>query len=247
MATEIDDAGGVSLAVSEGVETPAGGAAIVQAAVNAFGRVDIVVNNAGMLQDKTFAKMTPEMVDAVFAVHLKGAFHVTKAAWPHMQAQGFGRIVNTSSGAGLFGNFGQANYATAKMGLVGFTKVLAVEGERYGIKANAIAPMARTRMTENLIGEHLREHLEPSLVSPVVAWLAHEDCPVTGEVFSVGGGRVALVFLGVTQGIYSPTLSLEDVRDGADRILDPTGATIPNDLGAETALLVAQLPRRDDH
>ena len=124
----------------------------MKTAIDAFGRVDIVINNAGILRDKAFQNMTPDQLDPVLDVHLKGAFYVTQPAWQIMREQGYGRIVNTSSGAGIFGNFGQTNYGAAKMGLVGLTRVLAVEGAKNNIKANAIAPVAKTRMTEELLG-----------------------------------------------------------------------------------------------
>ena len=129
-------------------------------------------------------------------VHLRGAFYVTQPAWVHMREQSYGRVVVTASSAGLLGNFGQANYGAAKMGLVGLAHVLAQEGERYNIKTNAIAPTAGTRMTREIFGDELADKLAPGLVSPVVAWLAHEDCPVSGHTYSVGGGRVARVFVG---------------------------------------------------
>ena len=185
---EIAAAGGEAVADANSVATPDGGAAIVQTAIDAFGRVDIVVNNAGILRDKSFANMNPDLVDPVIDVHLRGAFHVTQPAWQHMREQNYGRIISTSSSTGLFGNFGQANYGAAKMGLVGLTRVLAVEGAKYGIKANVIAPLALTRMTESLLGP-LGEKVAPERVSPVVAYLAHETCEATGRVFSVGGGR----------------------------------------------------------
>src|SRR5579883_2525109 len=131
VAREIEDAGGSAVAAIDSVDTAQGAAAVVGLALESFGRVDILINNAGILQDKTFANMTTDMFDAVLAVHVMGAMHVTKAAWPHLVEQRYGRIVNATSTAGLFGNFGQANYATAKMGLVGFTRVLAIEGARY--------------------------------------------------------------------------------------------------------------------
>jgi NAD(P)-dependent dehydrogenase (short-subunit alcohol dehydrogenase family) len=232
---EITAAGGEAVADTSSVATAEGGAAIVQAAVEAFGRVDIVVNNAGILRDKAFHNAGPDLWNPVFAVHLVGAFNVTQPAFARMREQGYGRIISTSSAAGLFGNFGQTNYGAAKMGLVGLTRVLAVEGAKYGIKANVIAPLALTRMTEAIMGS-LGERLDPGLVSPLVAFLAHEDCDVSGEIFSVGGGRVARIFIGESPGYYSPELTPEDVRDHWDEIRDTEGFAIPMNLGEETAL-----------
>jgi NAD(P)-dependent dehydrogenase (short-subunit alcohol dehydrogenase family) len=176
----------------------------------------------------------------VFDVHLKGAFHVTQPAWVLMREQGYGRIISTSSAAGIFGNFGQTNYGAAKLGLVGFTRVLAVEGAKYNIKANAIAPLALTRMTEDLMGA-LADKLDPGQVSPIVAWLAHEDCPVTGQVYSVGGGRVANVFFGETQGYTKPGHSLEDVRDNWEAIMSQKDYFVPQNLAEETAAFFNKL------
>lgn len=232
VAKEIEDAGGVALANTDSVATAEGGEAIVQSAVDAYGRVDIVINNAGILRDKAFHNMTPELLEPVIDVHLKGAFYVTRPAWVHMREQGYGRVVNTASNAGIIGNFGQTNYGAAKMGLVGFTRVLAAEGAKSNIKANVIAPIARTRMTEELLGP-LAEKLDPSAVSPIVAWLCHEDCPVTGEIYSASGGRVARFFIGLTHGYYNPELTLEDVRDHFDEIRDETDYLVPQGMGDE--------------
>ncbi len=234
---EIKAAGGEAVADTNSVATPEGGRAIVQTAIDAFGRVDIVINNAGILRDKAFHNMEPELLNPVLDVHLKGAFYVTQPAFVKMREQGFGRIISTSSAAGVFGNFGQTNYGAAKMGLVGFTRVLAVEGARFNIKANAIAPLALTRMTEDILGG-LKDKLDPGLVSPLVAYLAHEDCPVSGQLFSVGGGRVAQVFMGETNGYYNPALSPEDVQDNWEQIVDRQGYAVPNNLGEETALFL---------
>lgn len=234
---EIKTAGGEAVADTNSVATPEGGRAIVQTAIDAFGRVDIVINNAGILRDKAFHNMEPDLLNPVLDVHLKGAFYVTQPAFVKMREQGFGRIISTSSAAGVFGNFGQTNYGAAKMGLVGFTRVLAVEGARFNIKANAIAPLALTRMTEDILGG-LKDKLDPGLVSPLVAFLAHEDCPVSGQLFSVGGGRVAQVFLGETNGYYNPALSPEDVQDNWEQITDREGYAVPNNLGEETALFL---------
>ena len=234
---EIKALGGEAVADTNSVSTPEGGAAIIKSAVDAYGRVDVVVNNAGILRDKAFHNMEPELLDPVIDVHLKGAFNVTRPAWVLMREQGYGRIVSTSSAAGIFGNFGQTNYGAAKMGLVGFTRVLAVEGAKYNIKANAIAPLALTRMTESIMGG-LGDKLDPGLVSPLVAYLAHEDCPVSGQIFSVGGGRVAQVFIGETQGFHSPTLSMEDIRDNWDTIINRDGYGVPMNLAEETAMFL---------
>jgi len=234
---EIKAAGGEAVANADSVATPEGGAAIVKTAIDAFGRVDIVINNAGILRDKAFHNMTPDLVDPVIAVHLKGAFNVTQAAWPHMREQGYGRVISTSSAAGIFGNFGQANYGAAKMGLVGFTRVLAIEGAKYNIKANAIAPLALTRMTESIMGA-LGDKLDPALVTPLVTYLASDECEATGRVFSVGGGRVAEVFIGETKGYHHAELSPEDVRDNWATITDQTGYAVPMNLGDETALFL---------
>ena len=152
MVDEIKAAGGEAVANYDSVATPEGGAAIVKTAVDTFGKVDIIINNAGILRDTSFKNMTPDQVNPVLDVHLRGAFYVTQPAWQLMRDQGYGRIVNTASAAGIFGNFGQTNYGAAKMGLVGLTRVLAVEGAKNNIKVNAIAPVAKTRMTEELLG-----------------------------------------------------------------------------------------------
>ena len=240
VAQEIEDAGGVAVANSDSVATPEGGEAIVQTALDEFGQVDIVINNAGILRDKTFHKMTSEFLDPVIDVHLKGAFNVTVPAWKQMREQGYGRVVSTASAAGILGNFGQANYGAAKMGLVGFTRVLAQEGRKYNIHANAIAPIAKTRMTEELLGA-LGDKLAPELISPVVAWLVHEDCEATSELYSVGGGTVSRMFIGLTPGYFDPDLTTEDVRDHWAEINDEEGYIVPRGLNDELKKLMAIL------
>ncbi len=148
--------------------------------------------------------------------------------------------VNTASNAGILGNFGQTNYGAAKMGLVGLTRVLAQEGRKYDIKVNAIAPIARTRMTEELLGP-LAEKLDPETVTPVVAWLVHEDCPVTGEIYSAGGGRVARFFVGMTKGWFDPDITMESVRDHFDEIRDEAGYTVPRGTNDEIKLVLDAL------
>jgi NAD(P)-dependent dehydrogenase (short-subunit alcohol dehydrogenase family) len=238
---EITAAGGEATPNYDTVATPEGGKAIVQTALDAFGRVDIVVNNAGILRDAAFKNMDAEKLEPVLDVHVKGAFYVTQAAWQHMRDQSYGRIVNTSSAAGIFGNFGQTNYGAAKAGLVGFTRVLAVEGAKNNIKANAIAPVAKTRMTEELLGA-MADKLDPKFITPVVAWLAHEDVPVSGEVYSCGGGHVARIFTAVTQGWTDvENLTVEDIRDHFDEIRDEDGYAVPGNLTDELMLTLKAL------
>jgi NAD(P)-dependent dehydrogenase (short-subunit alcohol dehydrogenase family) len=239
-ADEIVAAGGKAVSDTSSVVTPEGGKAIVDTALEAFGRVDIVVNNAGILRDKTFQNMTPEQLEPVLDVHLRGAFNVTRPAWLQMREQRYGRVLLTSSNAGILGNFGQSNYGAAKMGLVGLARVLAQEGARYGIAVNVLAPIARTRMTQDLLGP-AGAQLDPRLVAPVAAFLVHQDCPVTGEIFSAGGGRVARFFVGLTRGYVNPDLRPEDVRDHFDQIRAEPGYTVPAGVADEIAGLVERL------
>jgi NAD(P)-dependent dehydrogenase (short-subunit alcohol dehydrogenase family) len=237
---EVKAAGGEAVANYDSVATPEGGANIVKTAMDAFGRIDIIINNAGILRDASFKNMTPDQLNPVLDVHLRGAFYVTQPAWSIMRDQGYGRIVNTASGAGVFGNFGQTNYGAAKMGLLGFTRVLAVEGAKNNIKANAIAPVAKTRMTEDLLGP-VADKLGPEYVTPVVTYLVHESCPVSGEVYSVGGGRVARVFIGVTPGFVDHELTAESVRDHFDEIRDEKDYAVPANLNEEMGLALKAL------
>lgn len=237
---EIKAAGGEAVPNYDSVATPEGGKAIVQTAIDTWGRVDIIVNNAGILRDASFKNMDPDTLNPVLDVHLRGAFYVTQPAWQHMREQNYGRIVNTASGAGIFGNFGQTNYGAAKMGLVGFTRVLAVEGAKNNIKANAIAPVAKTRMTEDLLGP-AADNLLPEAVTPVVTYLAHESCEVSGEVYSVGGGRVARVFIGVTPGWVKKGHTPEDVAENFAQIRDPEGYEIPANLNEELMIALKSI------
>lgn len=236
---EVVASGGTAVADVNSVASPEGGEALVALTVEAFGRIDIVVNNAGVLADKAFQNLTPELIEAVVDVHLKAAFWVTRPAWAHMREQGYGRVVNITSSAGLLGNFGQTNYAAAKMGLVGLTRALAVEGAVKGIKVNAVAPLARTAMTEELLGP-LGDRFPPELVAPVVAWLCHEDCRANGEIYSAGGGRVARFFIGLTPGWHDSALTPESVRDNFEVIGAEAGYSLPASPADELAEIVSR-------
>jgi NAD(P)-dependent dehydrogenase (short-subunit alcohol dehydrogenase family) len=241
--SEIKAAGGEAVANYDSVSTPDGGKKITQCALDHFGRVDIVINNAGVLRDKTFLKLTPEELEIVLDVHLKGAFYVTQPAFASMKENNYGRILMTASAAGVFGNFGQTNYGAAKMGLVGLAHVLAIEGAKNNIKCNVIAPIAKTRMTEQLLGP-LADQVLPEHVTPLVAYLVSEKCELTHEVFSVGGGRFARIFVGLAPGWYAgkgKVASPEDIRDHIDQIRNPEGYIIPANIGEEMMQLMKVL------
>ena len=241
---EIRAGGGEAVANHDSVATWEGGEAIVAAALEAFGRIDVVVNNAGILRDVSFAKLAEPELDLVLKVHLYGGFHVARAAWPHLKEQGYGRIVSTTSGSGLYGNFGQTNYGAAKLGLVGLTRSLAIEGAKYGITANAIAPVAASRMTEDVMPPQLLERLQPEHVSPVVAWLASEACTDTGRIYSVGGGYLARVAIVEGEGVtFDGVATPEDVAarwEDVNRV-GPGGQEMTHGVFEQTGKIVQAL------
>ena len=235
---EIKAAGGEAVANGASVADKAGAESIVADAIKAFGRVDIVVNNAGILRDKSFKKMELSDFDLVTSVHLLGGAYVTKAAWPHMVEQNYGRIVMTTSSSGLYGNFGQANYGAAKLGLVGLMNTLKLEGAKSNIHVNTIAPVAATRMTENLgIPEEVFKQLKPELISPAVLFLSHDDAP-TGTIIEAGAGYFAKVQIVEGKGAkLGQDATLEDFAANWDKISDMSEAK-PFNNGAEVTLKI---------
>lgn len=236
---EIKDAGGEAVACYDSVATPEGGRAIVDAAMDAFGSVDSVIHNAGILRDRSLATMSPEDVDAVLDVHLRGGFNVTIPAFARMKEAGYGRLVMTSSSSGLLGNFGQANYGAAKTGLVGLVHVAAIEGARHGILANVIAPGARTRMTQGLLGPEMDDLLDPSQVAAMAVFLASPQCSQTHEIYSAGGGRFARYVVGLNDGWFTADrpASPDDVLHNLAQIRDLSSLEVFDSGADELAVL----------
>jgi NAD(P)-dependent dehydrogenase (short-subunit alcohol dehydrogenase family) len=234
LVDEITSSGGRAVSAVVDIATESGAEAVVGVAIEGYGRIDIVVNNAGILRSSPFGEMTAELWDRIVAVNLRGTFLVTHAAWPHMTDQGYGRIVSTTSNSGLLGVAGSSAYASAKAAIWGFTRSLSLEGRELGINVNAIAPMAYTAMSaaskiapkswQTGEGDAWSRRLDVNQVSPVVAWLAHEMCDLNGQVLSAVGGRVARFAMRVTEGFDADELTPEMVRDHeSDLLADDPG------------------------
>ncbi len=240
VVAEIKAAGGQAVPNYDSVADPKSAANIVKTAVDSFGTIDIVVNNAGVLRDKTFHNMTVEDFDFVVKVHFLGTAYVTHAAWPIMRGKAYGRVVVTSSNAGIYGNFGQANYGGAKLAVVGFMNALRLEGQKYNVLVNALAPVAGTRMTESLLTPEMLARLDPAFVSPMVAYLCSEQCQRTGDIWSAGAGYFARIEYREAPGVRiqgrAPTV--EDVADNIDRIADLSTSKVFRTSSEEVAMVV---------
>jgi len=241
VVAEIEAAGGVAMANGASVTDFAAVQAMVQQAVDAWGRVDILVNNAGILRDKSFAKMELDDFRMVMDVHLMGAVHCTKAVWPHMVAQKYGRILMTTSSSGLYGNFGQSNYGAAKMALVGLMQTLSIEGAKHHVHVNCLAPTAATRMTEDLMPPQVLAALKPEAVVPAMLVLVGQDAP-SRTILCAGAGSVEAAQITLTQGVWigldgdAP----ERLQDALGAVVDGSGASVPASGAAQGAFEITR-------
>lgn len=241
VVNEIKASGGEAAPNFDSVEN---GESIVKAAIDAFGRVDIVVNNAGILRDVSFHKMTQDDWDKVMSVHLIGTYAVTKAAWPHLRDQEWGRVIMTTSAAGLYGNFGQANYSAAKMGIAGLGQTLAIEGEKRNVLVNIIAPIAGSRLTETVLPKEICDQLKPEYVSPLVAYLCSEENKTNGAIYEVGAGIVARVKWFRNQGAAIPLkdgITIEKVAENWEKINDMKEGQFCDSLQASSMMTMQNL------
>ncbi|HZQ33521.1 MAG TPA: SDR family oxidoreductase [Mycobacterium sp.] len=229
VVAEIKEAGGRAVANYDSVAETEGAENIVKTALDEFGAIHGIVSNAGILRDGTFHKMPFENWDAVLKVHLYGGYNVIRAAWPHFREQSYGRVVVATSTSGLFGNFGQANYSAAKLGLVGLINTLAQEGGKYNIKTNALAPIAATRMTQDILPPEVFEKLTPEYVAPIVAYLCSEEVPDTASIFIVGGGKVQRAALFQNEGVtFDHVPTVDEVAGKWNEIDDLSAAKQAN-------------------
>ncbi|MEK9868660.1 MAG: SDR family oxidoreductase [Gammaproteobacteria bacterium] len=238
---EIKAAGGQAVADYNSVTD---GDGIVQSALDTFGRVDVVINNAGILRDKSFHKMTDEDWNLIFEVHVRGAYKVTHAAWPLMREQNYGRVIFTTSAAGIYGNFGQTNYSAAKLAQLGMAQTLAAEGRSKNICVNTIAPIAGSRLTETVMSKEMVEVLKPEFVTPLLVKLCSEDSTVTNGLFEVGAGFVAQLRWERTRGSMFDTgegFSAEDIEEAWNQITDFTDATHPKDIAEANKTIFSSL------
>ncbi len=238
---EIKRAGGEAVANFDDVSEVEGANRLIQQAVDQFGTVDVLICNAGILRDKSFLKMSLDDFELVLRVHLLGTVYVTRAAFPVMKVKGYGRIVLTTSASGLYGNFGQTNYAAAKLGLVGFMNSLKLEGLRYNIRINAVAPMAATRLAQGVFPQEMASRLKPELVAPLVAYLCSEQCEASGDIISAGAGSYNAVKIVESKGVrfgteqeITPEMIAAKYRD----IGNLEGATFFNDAQEEFAFVL---------
>lgn len=251
VAAEIIEAGGQAIAVQGSVASWHVAEDLIERAVDVFGRVDVVVANAGILSDSTVPEMSEQAWREVIDVNLSGTFSVVRAAWPHMADQHHGRLVLTTSASGIFGNRGHANYGASKAGVLGLMRMLAVEGAEFGICANAIAPLALTPMSSNTAGARtsasgvlggLFDHMASDDVSPLVVWLSGDESSATGQVFSIGGGRIARVFIGEGQGVVvARSPSVDDIRRNIDSICDVRQFSEPSSMSDELSMYAEAL------
>ena len=239
---EIRRAGGEACANADSVEA---GSQIIECALDTFGRVDVLINNAGILRDRSFHQMNEEDWESVYRTHLLGSYRCSHAAWPHLRRQGFGRIVFTVSGSGIYGNFGQANYAMAKLGTLGLAQSLAIEGRPKGIHVNCVSPVAGSRLPANLWPPEVLQAVSPELVSPLVAYLCHEDCEDSGGLYEVGGGCIARLRWNRSAGVRFPLTtkwSIDEVAANRQRINDYAGGDYPASIGDAFEPVLANLP-----
>uniref|UniRef100_UPI0024543A2D SDR family NAD(P)-dependent oxidoreductase n=1 Tax=Nocardia asiatica TaxID=209252 RepID=UPI0024543A2D len=217
--------GGTAVACTASVATAAGGQAIIDTALDRYGRLDILVHNAGNVRYGSLRELSYEDFDAVLDVHLRGAFHVVRPAFPVLADAGYGRVVLTSSIGGLYGNKGVANYAVSKAGVIGLSNVVALEGAEFGVRSNVIVPAAVTRLADGLDTSSYPP-MGPELTAPAVGWLAHESCSITGEMLVSVAGRVARAYIAETPGVYRPSWTVEGIAEQIDAIRDTTGSWI---------------------